>query len=178
MKLLPADIIITTDKKSLFSALILKAMRTFQRDEVNYQHAILIVDDEKCIEALTEVKYNDIEKRLKDFKRYKIIRCSLLTGERKEAVVKAAEKFLGKKYSYFRIFLQLLDHIFNTDRFTGKYKDEDDHICSSLLAWAYQKETGLKFNGINWRSCEPDDIDDASLKNPNVWDTILEWEKD
>jgi hypothetical protein len=178
MKLEPADIIITKDKKSWFSMAILKVLRWSQDDKVKYQHAMLVVDDNTCIEALWKIKYNNTRERFKDFERYKIIRCGLLTEDLKQAVVKKAKTLEGFSYSYKRLILQLLDQLFHTDWFTGGLKSEDEQICSSLVAWAYQKTTGQKFNKIDWKSCEPDDIDDASINNPTVWTTILEWEKD
>lgn len=178
MKLLPADIIITKASKSLLSSVILKVLRLLQDDKVKYQHAMLIIDDTTCIEALNKIEYNDPRERFKDFERYKIIRCKLLSEDLKQSIVKRAKTLEGFKYSYKRLVFQLLDQIFRTDWFTGGIKSEEEQICSSLVAWAYQKETGLKFNKVNWKSCEPDDIDDASLNNPSVWVTILEWEND
>jgi len=175
MKLEPADIIITKDKKSLFSRAILKVLRWMQDDKVRYQHAMLVVDNNTCIEALWKIKYNDPRERFKDFERYKIIRCKLLTDDLKQAVVDKAKTRAGFSYGYKRLIAQLLDQIFKTDWFTGGIKSEDEQICSSLAAWAYQKKTGLKFNKIDWKSCEPDDIDDASILHPTVWTTILEY---
>ena len=74
MKLQPADIIITTDKKSWFSQAILAVLNFFQKDPVKYQHAMMVVDETTCIEANWEVELNIIEDRLKDFKRYKVLR--------------------------------------------------------------------------------------------------------
>ena len=178
MKLEPADIIITKDKKGYFGRLIIKAMRLFQRDKVMYQHAILVVDNTTCLEALMKIKYNNLNERLKDFERYKIIRCRLLAPDRKEAIVKEASSLIGKRYGFGRLFLQLFDQVFHTNFFTDVVKNENVQICSSLVAWAYQKQTGLKFNGVEWESCDPDDIDDESLKNPSVWETVLEYKED
>ena len=178
MKLEPADIIITKDRKSWFSSAILKVLRWSQDDKVRYQHAMLVVDDKTCIEALWKIEYNNPRERFEDFERYKIIRCSLLKEDRKQAVVNRAKTKKNFKYSWKRLIAQLLDQLFKTDRFTGGIKSEDEQICSSLVAWAYQKETGLNFNKVNWKSCEPDDIDDASIKNPAVWKTIYEYRRD
>ena len=178
MKLEPADVIITKANKSWFSAAILKVLRLLQDDKVKYQHAMLIVDDNTCIEALNKIEFNNPRERFEDFERYKVIRCSLLSVHLKQAIVDRAKTLEGFKYGYKRLIFQLLDQIFKTDWFTGGIKSEEEQICSSLVAWAYQKETGLKFNKIDWKSCEPDDIDDASIKNPTVWNTILEWERD
>ena len=178
MKLDPGDIILTKDKDSLFSRAILKVLRCLQKDKVRYQHAMLVVDNDTCIEALRKIEYTNPRERFKDFERYKIIRCSLLPVDRKQAVINRAKTLRNFNYSWKRLFAQFLDQLFNTDRFTGGIKSEEEQICSSLVAWAYQKETGLKFNGVGWRSCEPDDIDDASIKNPTVWVTVHEHGRD
>jgi len=174
----PADIIITKDRSGYFGRLILNALRLFQRDRVMYQHAILVVNNETCIEALTRIKYNNLHERLKDFERYKVIRCKLLANDRKEAVVESARSLIGKEYGYGRLILQLFDQIFHTNFFTNVAKNENVQICSSLVAWAYQKQTGLRFNNVDWESCDPDDIDDEALKNPTVWQTVCEYGRD
>jgi uncharacterized protein YycO len=178
IKLEPADIIITKSEKSWFGALVLKAMRFFQRDNVYYQHAMLIEDEKTCIEAVSEIQRNILENRLSEFERYKIIRCTLIKDDRKQAIVKSAVSKIGTGYSYKRIFLQLLDHIFHTDYFTAGLRTDEEQVCSSFVAWSYFKNTGLKFNGVEWQSCDPDDIDDASIKNPAVWETIYEYRRD
>jgi uncharacterized protein YycO len=176
MYLKPADIIMTTDKKSLFSAAILAVLNFFQRDEVKYQHTMLVVDNDICIEAVNKITYSYIVKRMADFKQYKIIRHKDITDEQREAVVNRARTMIGKHYGYARLALQLMDQVFRTNWFTKRIKDPDYQICSSLIAWCYDKETGIRFNGINWAAVEPDDIDDEALLNKD-WETVLEWER-
>lgn len=176
MKLKPADIIITTDEKSWFSSAILSVLRFFQSDPVEYQHAMLVVDDLTCIEANWEVEINLLMDRLGDFKRYKVIRHKDLTDEQREQIVEKARDLVGLRYSILRITLQLFDHLFNSNYFTKRIKDPDQQICSSLVAWCYSVVTGIRFNGVHWASCEPDDIDDESLRPNTEFETILEWE--
>jgi len=178
MEFKPADIIITTDKKSLLSAAILSVLNFFQSDEVRYQHAMLVVNDKLCIEALNKITFNYIETRIKDFKRYKVIRHSGLTDEQRLCIVDRAKSLRGLDYGYVRLGLQLFDQIFSTNWFTKRIKDPNYQICSSLVAWCYDVETGVRFNGINWSAVEPDDIDDESLSSTTDFETILEWEKE
>ena len=178
MNLKPADIIITTDKKSWLSSSILAVLNFFQKDEVVYQHVMLVVDDEICIEAVNKITFSYIRDRLKDFKRFKIIRHTELTDEQRLAIVERAKTLLGQQYGYIRLFLQLLDQIFHTNLFNKKIKNPDYQICSSLVAWSYNVETDIKFNGVNWSAVEPDDIDDESLRDLTKFETVLEWEKD
>jgi len=178
MKLLPADIIITTDKKSLLSAAILSVLNFFQKDEVKYQHAMLVVNDKLCIEALNKITFNYIEERMKDFKRYKVIRHTGLTDKERLCIVDRAKSLRGLDYGYVRLGLQLFDQMFSTNWFTRRIKDPNYQICSSMVAWCYDVETGVRFNGINWSAVEPDDIDDESLSSTTDFETILEWERE
>jgi len=91
-------------------------------------------------------------------------------------MINSAEGLLGNPYSIIRIILQLLDQMFNTNYFTKRIKDPEQQVCSSLVAWCYDAVLGVRFNGVNWASCEPDDIDDESLKDDTEFETILEWE--
>ena len=177
IRLQPADIVITCDKNSLFSKAILAVLNFFQEDEVRYQHTLMMVTDNVCIEALNKITFNYIEDRLKDFKRFKVIRHTGITDEQRLAIVERARSLKGLDYGYIRIGLQLLDQAFNTNWFTRRIKDPNYQICSSLVAWAYDVETGIRFNHVNWASCEPDDIDDESLRSVTNFETILEWEK-
>lgn len=176
MKIEPADIIITTDKKSLLSKTILAVLNFFQEDEVKYQHVMMAVDDELCIEALNKITVNISRERVRDFKRFKIIRRRDLTDQQRRDIVARALDMRGFRYGYIRLFLQMLDQTFQTDYFTKRIKDPDYQICSSLVAWCYDVEAGIRFNGISWAAVEPDDIDDESIKNEKDWYTVLEWE--
>ncbi len=178
MKLLPADIIITADKKSWFSKAILVVLNFFQKDEVKYQHVMMAIDDKMCIEALNKITTNVSRDRMKDFKRFKIIRHKYITDDEREAIVRRAETLMGLDYGYIRLVLQLFDQALQTNFFTKRIKDPNYQICSSLVAWCYDVETGVRFNGINWSAVEPDDIDDESLRYRSDFTTILEWERD
>jgi len=177
MKIKPADIILTADKKSWFSKAILVVLNFFQKDEVKYQHVMMAVDDELCIEALNKITVNISRERMRDFRRFKIIRNRNLTDQQRMDIVARALDMKGFRYGYIRLFLQLLDQTFQTDYFTKRIKDPDYQICSSLVAWCYGVEAGIKFNGVNWAATEPDDFDDESLKNTEDWYTVVEWEK-
>ena len=91
MKLLPADIIITASDKGWLSKSILVVLNFFQKDEVRYQHTMLMVNDKLCIEALNKITFNYIETRMEDFKRFKVIRHSGLTDEQRLCIVDRAK---------------------------------------------------------------------------------------
>jgi len=176
MNFKPADIIITREKSNLLSNSIIAVLRFFQSDPVEYQHSMLVANQDTCIEANLKIEMSILADRFEDLKKYKVLRHNNLTDEQREAIVNRAKTLLGKRYSFGRLFLQLLDQIFSTNYFTRRVKDPDQQICSSLIAWCYGRETGIKFNNLNWSAVEPDDIDDESLKNNTPFETILEWE--
>ena len=178
MQLKSADIILTTDKKSWLSKAILWVLNFFQKDKVRYQHVMLVVDNDICIEALNKITFNYIRTRIKDFKRFKVIRHNDITDEQRLLIVARAKSLRGLDYGYIRLFLQLLDQVFNTNWFTKRIKDPNYQICSSFVAWCYDVETGIRFNNVNWASVEPDSIDDESLKQDSPFETIVEWEKE
>ena len=170
MKTKPADIILTHSRSWLGKA-ILWILRFFQHDNVNFSHILMVCHDNVGIEAGKSVLYVNLDEKLRSVQNYKVIRKKNLTEKQRLRVVKKAKKCLGQKYSVFRLCLQLCDQIFHTNWFTRRVKYRR-HICSGLVAWAYYATYKIKFNDINWRSCEPDDIDDESLNNPDLWEII------
>lgn len=179
MKIKPGDIIITTDKKSWFSSAIIMGLSFFQKDTVEYSHVMMAIDDELCIEAVAKgITISRIEDRFKDFKRYKIIRHKDITEEQAKTIVGFSKKLIGLKYSILRIVLQVFDQILRTDFFTKLLKDPKEQVCSSLVGWCYGYVMDVRFNDVDWRSCEPDDIDDESLKSDGEFESIFEWRKD
>jgi len=167
----PADIMLVYTGSS-YGALVLMTLNLLQKDEVKFSHVILILDDKKGIEALSSVKYTDLEERIKGVKSYKIIRNNKLTDAQRVAITKKAEKLFGFRYGVFRIVLQLLDQLFKTNYFTKLVKDRKNQICSTLVSWAYHVVAGVEFNGVPWQSVEPDDIDDESIRNTEDWDVV------
>ena len=83
------------------------------------------------------------------------------------------DKLVGVGYSYHRLFLQTFDQIFNTNYFTNRLKGPSKQVCSRMAAWAYYASLRIRFNGVSWRSCEPDDIEDHIEKNKD-WNIIAE----
>lgn len=167
------DIVLIRSKKNILGKAIYWVMSFFQKDEVNYNHVAIASDITECLEANWKVEITALEDILKDAKHYKILRNEALDFEiRKEIVNKASTK-LGNTYGVFRLIFQLFDHIFGKNWFTRLIGEDDYQVCASLVAWAYQEVTGDKINGVDWRSVEPDDFEDESLKDPN-WVIVSE----
>jgi len=162
--------IIFTSKKSI----ITKFMNMFQKDPVFWGHVLIVKDNETAWEALYTLRESNIYKRLSETNDWKIIRKTDLTIEQKEKMRKIAPTLLGYPYGVGRIFLQILDHIFYTNWFTKRADIKYIQVCSSYAAWIYWVACRYKFNGVHWMSCEPDDIDDTQIANPNEWRVIYE----
>lgn len=163
MELRTGDIILCSKKN-----IIAKFMDWFQHDPVFWGHCAIAKNSSIAWEAdwrLREILIDDILKK----GCYKIIRKKGLTEKQKEIMRKEAPLLLGQPYGIFRIFLQFLDHIFHTNNFTDKNERETLQVCSSYVAWIYNKACEYKFNDVDWESCDPDDIDDDSLTFPDRW---------
>jgi hypothetical protein len=172
MKLETGDIILSSKK-----SIIANFMNWFQSDPVFWGHVSVAKDSETVWEAswiLTESPLNKIV----ESGPYKIIRKNDLTEEQREIMHQEAPKLLGCPYGVFRIFLQLLDHVFHTNWFTDRDDREKMQVCSSYTAWIYDKACGYRFNDVDWESCDPDDIDDDSLLFPERWMVLDERNSD
>jgi hypothetical protein len=85
---------------------------------------------------------------------------------------------IGTNYNYYRLALQLLDNIFATNWFTRHLRlTKDLNICSTYVAWVYDKALGIRFNDVHWLSVEPDDIDDEYWKNSEDWEEVFRGER-
>ena len=169
--------IILTRSGSLYGETILYFMRVFQDDPIHYSHCLIVIDENYALDTdinkLHIVKINDV---LSNSRKYKVIRYNDITEEQIKKVYRLAKSLDGLPYSKKRIILQLLDHIFGTDKFTGLLKSKKDQVCSSLVAWIYHTVIKINFNGVEWYSAEPDDIDDETYLNIKKWTTIREKE--
>lgn len=168
----PADIILINSGTRIGKA-ILFVLRLFQKDPIAFHHVILAVDDKLGIEAeVYGVSYCNLSEKLNKAKSYKVIRYKDLSEDKKEKIVMSVNKLVGVPYGYRRLILQLLDQMFFTNFFTRSLGDKKCQVCSSLVAWSYYVWKRIKFNSVPWQSCEPDDIDDESLRTSDLWEII------
>jgi hypothetical protein len=169
-----ADILLTTSKTTI-GRVIVWILRFFQKDQVFFNHCILVANNKFGIEAATAgIQYCDLKEKMESAEAFKLIRCKCISNAKKESIVKSTRKLVGLSYGFKRLILQLLDQMFRTDFFTCKLGDNRCQVCSSLIAWAYYTRCKIRFNGIDWQSCEPDDIDDFSEKRPDLWEIIFD----
>ena len=165
------DIILTEKKSSIF----IKFMKYFQKDPVKFGHAMVVIDDDKnVIESNIRIRISPIHISLKGADSYKIIRRKNLTDKEFHKLQKSLLSLEGQFYSIKRILLQMLDHFFNTNWFTKRLKNRKDQVCSSLVAWGYHVACKTKFNGVEWASCDPDDIDDEATNDSDEWIVVRE----
>jgi len=172
MELKTGDIIFTSKE-----SIIVRFMRLFQKDPVFWGHVLIAKDNETAWEAGPVLRETDIKWKLLKESSWKIIRKKDLTEHQKEIMKKVAPKLLGQPYSISRIILQLLDHVFDTNGFTMIFGNKYSQVCSSYVAWIYWVACKHKFNGVEWQSCDPDDIEDDQINNPNLWEIITTYGK-
>ena len=156
---------------------IAKIMNFFQKDPCYWGHALVInKENNSALEAyfsLREISLDEVFAN-KRHRYYKIVRYKDLTEDQAKVLIKTMQSILGQLYNIKRIILQLFDHIFDTNWFTKLSKDRKDQVCSSYVAWGYYVACKLKFNGVEWESCDPDDIEDHVNANPETWFVVKE----
>jgi hypothetical protein len=171
MKLKTGDIMLTSR-----DSFIVKFMRWFQKDPVKYGHACVYVEEsDSFLEAewtIVETPYPKAMAR-KRYKNYVIYRYKDLTPQQAQRIVKIMRTLKGEIFSFRRLFLQMFDHIFNTNFFTKLSKNKKNQVCSSYVAWGYYSAIKIKFNNVPWSSCDPDDIDDHCSISPK-WFKVME----
>jgi hypothetical protein len=169
----PCDIILTRSR-GLWGRSILRFMKFFQKDPVHYNHSVLFIGGLQAIEVESKIRVMNIYRAINKAEGFKIIRYKKLTEKQSGSIIKATLKLKGLQYGVGRLLLQIIDHLFNTNFFTKLKKDRKCQVCSSLIAWAYWTRCRLKFNDVNWKSVDPDDIDDECKRNPQDWKVLKE----
>lgn len=171
IKLQRGDVILMHNK-GYIGKLIVKILRFFQSDEVNYSHVAIAVSESEVTEAAwSGIIMRSFEKSIAKAQCVKVIRYKDLTENQKMWIEERALSKVGTDYNFYRLILQLFDNVFRTNWFTKTLKISNEwHICSTYVAWIY-KALGIYFNETHWFSVEPDDIDDEVLKG-EYWEQI------
>jgi hypothetical protein len=166
-KLKAGDIILTRAKSNWFINFFLKFIQYGGGgDPARFTHVSCMIAPNMLIEAQMRVVKRDMlqVKRYMSKKAYRIMRKDDLTDEDAAGIVVRLSNELGNKYSLATIFWQFMDNLFRTNWFTGTLNRSNGIVCSSLIAKAWQDQIGLRFNGRDWFSVEPDDVDDETQK--------------
>jgi hypothetical protein len=169
----PFDILLV-NSKSILSFIIQKISEFFSKDPVNYTHVGIVMPNYKIIEASSQIKETELGDFLKNRQSIKIIRYHHHSDKSYIRLTVMIKSLLGYNYGYFRLFLQLLDQVTNTNIFTSLIKHKTEQVCSSFIAWAYYCVYGVKFNKVDWYSCEPDDIEDEANSNLSLFKSVYE----
>lgn len=162
----PCDIILVGKDKPL--AFI---MNLFQDDPVEWGHAAIVGPNNTVHSLETKMHLIDLDVYLLEKKQYEIHRYNLMTPEKQEYMVKVMRKFNDLSYGWSRLFLFMLNCIFHKRIFTRLNRDKLVQVCSSFVAWLYYAAFKIKFNGQDWHSVDPDDIDDH-CSNSAEWTLV------
>jgi len=167
-KLKAGDIILTRAKKNWFTDLFLKLIQYGGGgDPARFTHVSCMVAPNMLIEAQMKVVKRDMlqVKKYMSKRAYRIVRKNDLSDGDAAGIAERLHWELGRKFSLATIFWQLCDNLFRTNWFTGTLNRSSGIVCSSLVAKAWQDQVGLRFNGRDWFSVEPDDVDDETQKS-------------
>ena len=178
IKLQRGDVILVYNRGFLSRA-IRWVLDFFQKDGAKYSHVAIAVSETEVTEALWDgIRKRTFEESISNAKRIKIIRYWGLSDFQIELLELRALSKIGTNYNYYRLALQLLDNIFATNWFTRHLRlTKDLNICSTYVAWVYDKALNIKFNDVHWLSVEPDDIDDEFWKNKKDWEEVFRGER-
>jgi hypothetical protein len=165
---------------SLISRTIRGILRLFQEDRVRFSHCMVVTDpaSDKCIEAAVTVRRCSLSKAIAKARAAKVIRYqpSEDDPEGRAKVVDLAAARLGDHYGFLRLGLHLCNQVTGLKCFTNVFSGCEvvKAVCSSLAAEGWDKVYGVKFNGVDWQSVEPDDIDDESERVDSGWSTVYD----
>ena len=94
-----------------------------------------------------------------------------LSYEDREVIVRAAERYVGKEYSYFKILLHLADWVLQGAYVFRRLGGINDYpMCSWLVAHAFAK-AGETF-GVPPGAASPDDIWDYVTAHPEKYEML------
>lgn len=148
-------------------------LNLIQKDPVKYSHVSIASSDSTILQARITIHEISFIEASKKWSNYSIYRRNDISDDVIDRMIWKGRKLVGMRYSYSRIVLQFFDGLFNTNKFTGSYSNNKNHICSSLIAWLYYTTFNkYLFNDVHWRSCEPDDIDDDIQTNSQLYTLV------
>jgi len=143
-----------------FNKKFAKIMRFFQSDPVDWGHAVIVGKNNKVYSLEIKMEIEDIDKYLKSQGKYKVFRYNKMIDDKRDFMMRVLKRFEDIDYGWKRLFLFFLDNLFGTRYFTKICKDKKSQVCSSFISWLYYSAFKIKFNGLDWSSCDPDDLDD------------------
>lgn len=167
----PGDIFLTRGR-----GFISRAIRFFTRSigesRTKVNHVGLVVEggspeEAVVVEALSRVVRHPLTARYggKRGDEVAVYRALTISPEEVRRIVKAAERYLGKEYGYFKIVLHFLDWLLQGAYVFRRLGRMDPYpICSWLVAYAYDKVG--KWFGVPPEAADPDHIWDYLVAHP------------
>lgn len=157
MELKFGDIIITEGNKfvRLFYSLFDKT--------IQYTHTALVISPNLIIHSSDDgIELLNFKQFTSLYNNFRILRINKeFTKEDKQAILKRGLKRIGVKYSYLRIVLFFIQHIFKV---FFNYKNNNSHVCTTFVGFLY-KGCNMKVNNKNWNELTPIDYNkDKNLK--------------
>jgi hypothetical protein len=177
LQLEPADILLAR-RRSFISRGIRFFTQSFGEARSEVSHAGVVVEggsieQAKIVEAAGRVAKRHLLPRYgkRSHTEVAFYRPLNLSPEQRAVIVSAAEDYVGRDYSYFKIVLHLLDWILQGAYFFRRLGGIDDYpICSWLVAKAYAK-AGKTF-GVAPGAASPDDIWDFVTRHPHRYQMV------
>lgn len=177
----PGDILLTAVSSKLSKTI--RYLQEFQGDEAIYSHVGIFT---KLQGTLLEAKRHLDFYSLTDYRNTQIcvVRHAELTPAKYQQGLRALEDNIGQRYPYYRLALHLLDNIVNLFKrkvlrrpkivrpFTSLISF-DHPVCSEWIA-QFLLEAGVTVPWGSWHGINPDDFDDARLKMPTIFQTVIE----
>lgn len=163
VRLEPADILLAR-RRSFISRAIRFFTRSWGESRTEVSHVGIVVEGGSIEQAVIVEAAGRVKRRhlLRHYGKRSNTEVAFyrplhLTLEQREVVVRAAEKYVGREYSYFKIVLHVLDWVLQGAYFFRRLGGINDYpICSWLVAHAYAK-VGETF-GVPPGAASPDDI--------------------
>lgn len=173
----PADIVLAR-RRSFISRAIRFFTQRFGESRSEVSHAGIVVgggtiEQAKIVEAAGRVKKRPLLPRYGTRSKTEVAfyRPLNLSPEQRAAIVAAAEDYVGRDYSYFKILLHLLDWILQGAYFFRRLGGLSDYpICSWVVAQSYAK-AGKTF-GVPAGAASPDDIWDFVTRHPHRYSMV------
>jgi hypothetical protein len=176
-ELRPADIVLTNDAGRI-SRLVL-AISTLQTGTALRSHAGLYTGG-----RLHEALWNGIRARplsVYDKTDVAVWRLRRLTPQQRANVARRFASLEGQPYGYLKLPLFVADalatFIVGKDVywFTRLCSITHFKVCSTGIAWAFEKELGAPIFGRPWKCCSPDVIDDWCRQHPDDAELVFSY---
>ena len=90
----------------------------------------------------------------------------------RQAIAARWRSVVNQPYGYLRLILAGIDSLIPGQRYplTGLAGLDHFKVCSSLIAWGTDKETGTNNFGLPWRAVTPDSAHDWCRAHPEDWE--------